>query len=314
MPNRIQPANNPPSYASKPPKEIHDMAITEPLAKFPSLKRINQPTGSFFIPSNTLLIKDFIDTNYQTTSTSHLFGDIPISTILYNTLKTYMQILPSISSYSHLDYASHHTPPTETILPLWRQTSCCGAHLPSWPITKSFLRNFRPLIDAVNAIFHYFQPASYIKMRNYHDALIHNTRVPGLRKPVWDDGYRTPFASMRISVIGNQPVKPGFVRERMLRGGKKRFESQWVVVTFLGGWLGGEALFAPGEGEVVEQVEVEAGDAWVLRGVGGGSGGGKGCVFGLKGGNVVGERVMVDLFVPAEGWLGVEDEEEEMGA
>ncbi|CZS96854.1 hypothetical protein WAI453_010196 [Rhynchosporium graminicola] len=265
------------------------------------MTRINQPSGGFFIPSTVLFMKDFLDTACRTSSSP--LNSIPISQILYNILTAYL-LRQTVHNNPHNDF-NHHTIPCRRHYPLWRQTRYCGAQKENWAVTKKFLHDFRPCIDVAGDLFYFCEPEEYKKAQEQHEISVKRKHKAGenigVRRPIWDDGYRTPFAGMRITVTGNNGVAPMLVRD-MMQGWDGNFDVLWSVVIFLGGWMGGAALFAPTNGEIIEKVEVEAGNAWVLRG---GIGSGKGCVFGLSQGPIIGERIMVELYVPVSGWTGL---------
>ncbi|PVH78406.1 hypothetical protein DL98DRAFT_573152 [Cadophora sp. DSE1049] len=250
------------------------------------LKRIGLPNGGFYIPSQIFHTKDFIDTTYY-----HAAG--PVSLLLHTELTTFL----SHSSYP-IDTPilpnphAHHPAPYTVTFPRWRQNSTCGAHLPTWPSIKSFLRQFRPCIDAAGEAFKKFRPGEHAHMMLYHDHLIRAYPVasnPGLRKPVWEDGYRTPFAKMRVSVNverGVRRLEEGF-------NGGMWFQGSWKVVVLLGNWVGGRVIWTAEGGEVFGFEEAEEGDVWVLGGE---------TLIGNEG--FVGQRIQVELFVPEVGYMG----------
>lgn len=135
-------------------------------------------------------------------------------------------------------------------------------------------------------------PGDYAHMMLYHDHMIRAYPVasnPGLKKPVWEDGYRTPFAKMRVSVN----VERGLGRLEDGLKGESWFQGRWKVVVFLGKWVGGRAIWAAEGGEVFGFEEVEEGDVWVLGGE---------TLLGNEG--FVGQRIQVELFVPEVGFMG----------
>ncbi|KAL2069428.1 hypothetical protein VTL71DRAFT_14107 [Oculimacula yallundae] len=267
--------------------------------------RTNHATGGFSIPSTSLFIKDYLDTTYQTDPSTSL-ANIAVSTVLYETILSYLTSVPYSLALPNPDPLKYHTPPGVLTIPLWLQTSQANSRLPTWNLTKSFLRDFKPCIDAADSLFRSFCPKEYAHMKRYHSHLVKEFRAnekrspaPGMLRGMVSFGageYRTPFESLRVSV--NTGVKM-----ELVRGGKGGYRNAWVVVLFLGGWVGGEAGFAVQdvEGGKLEKVEIEGGDAWVLSGEEG-----RGCVFGLNGGHI-GERVMVEFLVPVVGWTGVEE-------
>ncbi|KAG4415737.1 hypothetical protein IFR04_011101, partial [Cadophora malorum] len=170
----------------------------EPHSETPfGLKRIGLPNGGFYVPSQIYHTKDFIDNTY-----CHPSG--PVTTLLHAELTHFL----SLSIYPHdkptlPNPRGHCIAPHSITFPLWRQTPTCGSHLPTWPAIKSFLRQFRPCIDAAGEAFKKFRPGDHAHMLLYHDHLMRafpTATNPGLGLPVWGDKYRTPFARMRVSV------------------------------------------------------------------------------------------------------------------
>ncbi|KAH7346286.1 hypothetical protein BKA65DRAFT_477500 [Rhexocercosporidium sp. MPI-PUGE-AT-0058] len=270
---------------------------TKFILRLPTIKitsRINQDDGGFYIPSQIYHRKDFIDTTYQASASST--DQTSVSTILYKDLIDFLKrhtYDPPLLPNPHL----HQTDPGILTLPLWRQPSTWGTDLLSyWPALKAFLRNFRPCIDAAGEVFKQFRPDDYAHMMLYHDHLIRSNLVsedPGSRHPVWEDGYRTPFATMQVSVNGD-------TRGKVRRVGTGEHASEWCVVMLLGDWVGGKVTLL-GRGEVggVQGFESGRGDVWVLR---------EGWRVGLE--EFVGERVVVEFFVPVVGWVGEDGDDE----
>ncbi|KAK0120203.1 hypothetical protein ONS95_011609 [Cadophora gregata] len=278
------------------------------------LTRISLSNGGFYIPTQIYHSKDFIDNTY-----SHPSG--LVSTLLYTELTHLLSLNIYPPDKPPLPNPYRHNPPPYSLtFPLWRQTATCGSHLSTWPILKSFLRQFRPCLDAAGEAFKKFRPDEYAHMLIYHDHLIRTfptARNPGVGRSVWEDGYRTPFARMRVSVNVDRRVGSSSSSSRGLEDGVGTwFREGWKVVVLFGGWVGGRVVWATEWGEVFGFEEAEEGDVWVLA---------PGTVFGfeeaeegdvwvLAPGTVfgnegfVGQRVQVELFVPEVGYMGDDED------
>lgn len=139
---------------------------------------------------------------------------------------------------------------------------------------KKFLLDFRPCVDAAGELFKNFRPGEWEHGMLYHDHLVRVDPRVGLdsdsegegesamecgsgseagsrtvspdvgdgtgnvsRGPVSDGNYRTPFASMKISV--NTTTSPR-------RLGSSLHDGTWTVVVLLGAFMGDDVTFMGG--------------------------------------------------------------------